>query len=209
MEPPTSSLSQANIEYQLRNIQRYNPDVQFVDPEHFEIAIDPTTWTEFETKERRRIIEFTAVFDFKPTFIPQVIVHWRPIDPSQYQSSRPNSHSISVILDEGRAVLTSVDIISSAETFFATRFCTGEKNRIRRGFESSGPNTLHKGGSELYSCIQGFNNPKPRNIDKSVKVFPAVVFRSLIEKICSNYVSTTSSSISLTPDCYCGHAVQE
>ncbi|BEJ14446.1 hypothetical protein CspHIS471_0402130 [Cutaneotrichosporon sp. HIS471] len=206
MIPPPAEMSVEEIRRQLQGIKRSAPDIQFVNPEHLQHAMDPASWSSEEIKANRRIIEFTAIPSLKQvgpqSHAPQVRIQWRSIESRQFQGNGTDIYTISVILFESKALITSVDIISSAECFFRAQFCTMEKNRIRRGFESSGPRTLHKGVGGLYNIVQGFSNPKPRNIDKSVKVFPASCFRTLIEKICSNYIVTLDSRWDSGPTTY-------
>ena len=71
-------------------------------------------------------------------------------------------------------------------------FSVEEKNRIRRNLESLGPTTVSKakGGFEgFFQRIMDFPPPKPRNIEKDVKVFPWSLLREAIDKVISKYVS--------------------
>ncbi|BEI83626.1 hypothetical protein CcaverHIS002_0402300 [Cutaneotrichosporon cavernicola] len=202
MVVPDVPLSRAEMERQLQLLKRYIPNIVFHQPENFQLALNPASWSPQETQARRRIIQFTAVRSFIEqdpqahvisALVPQVAINWSAISQQEWQGNRGDTFAMSVMLFEGKALITSVDIIGSAECFFGTHFCTNEKNRIRRGFESSGPNTLHKDDGAMYSLLRSLVNPKPRNIDKSVKVFLATSFRTLIDKICSNYIVTVDS----------------
>ena len=87
---------------------------------------------------------------------------------------------------------TSVDVIYLLERLVGGPFTVEEKNRIRRNLEGLKPTTVSKtrGGFEMFfQRIMDFPPPKPRNIEKDVKVFPWTVLALAIEKIVSKYVS--------------------
>lgn len=106
----------------------------------------------------------------------------------------PNMIVISCLYHEARqeCFFTSVDVIYLLECLMATRYTTEEKNRIRRNLESFKPTTLQKNEGqwqEFYAHIMNYPNPKPRNIDKGLKVFPWIHLEPALKKIFSNYVS--------------------
>jgi hypothetical protein len=47
---------------------------------------------------------------------------------------------------------------------------------------------------EFFKVIMGFPNPKPRNIEKDVKVFPWKILAHALKKIISKYVSIYSTA---------------
>ncbi|KAJ7647477.1 hypothetical protein FB45DRAFT_893553 [Roridomyces roridus] len=74
-------------------------------------------------------------------------------------------------------------------------FPVEEKNRIRRNLEGLRPTTVskHKSGSELFfQQIMDFPDPKPRNIEKDLKVFEWTLLGQALDKIMSKYVSLLS-----------------
>ncbi|KAI0376316.1 hypothetical protein F5Y04DRAFT_213525 [Hypomontagnella monticulosa] len=148
-------------------------------------------WTQEEWDNRRRIVLFnkkqtgsTLSTSFKP-----VTVNERP----------PNSICISCIYwaEKDECFVTSVDTISLLEQLVAApgRFTVEEKNRIRRNLEGFRPLTVSKAkadSEEFFKVIMGFPAPKPRNIEKDVKVFPWKILDSALKKIISKYVSWRS-----------------
>jgi hypothetical protein len=148
------------------------------------------SWTTEECDNRRRIVLFrkhqqgaTLTATFKP-----VSVNERP----------PNSICISCIYwaEKGDCYVTSVDTIHLLEQLVAApaRFTVEEKNRIRRNLEGFRPLTVSKAkpdSEEFFKIIMGFPNPKPRNIEKDVKVFPWKILAQALKKIISKYVSNT------------------
>lgn len=87
---------------------------------------------------------------------------------------------------------TSVDVIYLLERLVDDTFQVEEKNRIRRNLEGLRPKTIskHKAGSEVFfQRIMDFPAPKPRNIEKDVKVFDWDLLLQALHKIISKYVS--------------------
>lgn len=88
--------------------------------------------------------------------------------------------------------VTSVDAIYLLEALVGTRFTVEEKNRIRRNLEGFRPITVSKakpGSEDFFKLIMNFPNPKPRNIEKDVKVFPWEILGPALKKIIGKYVS--------------------
>ncbi|KZP34295.1 hypothetical protein FIBSPDRAFT_691233, partial [Athelia psychrophila] len=89
--------------------------------------------------------------------------------------------------------VTSVDIIYLLERLVDESFQVEEKNRIRRNLEGLRPKTIskHKPGSEdFFQRIMDFPAPKPRNIEKDVKVFDWDLLPQALHKIISKYVGS-------------------
>jgi hypothetical protein len=145
-------------------------------------------WTEEEFESRRRLVHFRrsqSGSTITTTFTP-VSVDDRP----------PNSVCISCIYWEEKqeCFVTSVDTIYLLEQLVAARFTVEEKNRIRRNLEGFRPLTVSKGKSdseEFFKVIMAFPAPKPRNIEKDVKVFHWKDLASALKKIIGKYVSIT------------------
>ena len=143
-------------------------------------------WTNDERLARRRLVQFTRS-QHKST----INADFAPVAPEDRQ---PNSICISCIWWEERqeCFATSVDTIQLLEQLVALRFTVEEKNRIRRNLEGFHPETVSKGkadSEEFFKVIMGFPNPKPRNIEKDVKVFPWKILDHALKKIISKYVS--------------------
>ncbi|KAI1078016.1 hypothetical protein F5B20DRAFT_250425 [Whalleya microplaca] len=153
-----------------------------------------SNWTQEEWDNRRRIVMFnkkqqgsTLSTTFKPISVTE-----RP----------PNSICISCIYwaEKKECYVTSVDTISLLEQLVVApaRFTVEEKNRIRRNLEGFRPLTVSKAKSdseEFFKIIMGFPNPKPRNIEKDVKVFPWKILASALKKIISKYSASPTSTL--------------
>jgi len=144
-------------------------------------------WSDEEFESRRRLVHFRrsqSGSTITTTFQP-VSVDDRP----------PNSVCISCIYWEEKqeCYVTSVDTIYLLEQLVAARFTVEEKNRIRRNLEGFRPLTVSKGKSdseEFFKVIMAFPAPKPRNIEKDVKVFHWKDLASALKKIIGKYVSS-------------------
>ena len=89
--------------------------------------------------------------------------------------------------------MTSVDAIYLLEALVGGRFSVEEKNRIRRNLERCKPDTMSKTKDEtrdFFSLIMGFPKPKPRNIEKDVKVFRWSDLPGALAKSISKYSIT-------------------
>ncbi|KAK4121496.1 hypothetical protein N657DRAFT_682587 [Parathielavia appendiculata] len=154
-------------------------------------------WTQEEWENKRRLVLFkkqqagsTLTVSFKPVSVAE-----RP----------PHSICISCIWwqEKQACYVTSVDTIHLLEQLLAApnRFGVDEKNRIRRNLEGFRPATVSKSRSEseeFFKVIMGFGNPKPRNIEKDVKVFQWKDLGSALYKIISKYSASTTTTL-MTP----------
>lgn len=105
--------------------------------------------------------------------------------------------------DKKEAFMTSVDTIFLLERIIGSRFTVEEKNRIRRNLEGFHPLTVSKAKCEsFFTLIMRFPPPKPRNIEKDIKVFPWRIISLALKKIVGKYVSLTPplSSSARAPD---------
>ena len=144
-------------------------------------------WTPEEWSQKRRIVQF-----WRSQSGNTIHTNFEPMKPEE---RGPNSICISCILWEERreCFVTSVDTIYLLEALIANHFGVEEKNRIRRNLEGYRPMTVSKGKPEsekFFKVIMGFPTPKPRNIEKDVKVFPWKILATALKKIVGKYVRT-------------------
>ncbi|KAI9348354.1 hypothetical protein BD770DRAFT_288470, partial [Pilaira anomala] len=86
--------------------------------------------------------------------------------------------------------ITSVDCIYLLEGLIGVQFTVEEKNRIRRNLEGFRPLTVSKCKPEcadFFKLIMSFPHPKPRNIEKDVKVFSWKTLPNALRKIIRKY----------------------
>ncbi|KAK4048974.1 hypothetical protein OIO90_005609 [Microbotryomycetes sp. JL221] len=144
-------------------------------------------WSNEEWTNRRRLIQFWRQQEGNV-----INASFRPISQSDYV---PNTIVVSCIFrDEwNECFVTSVDTIYLLEALVGVRFSVEEKNRIRRNLEGFKPMTVSKTKADsepFFKLIMGFPNPKPRNIEKDVKVFQWKVLAGALEKIIGKYSAT-------------------
>ena len=154
-------------------------------------------WTPEELDVKRRLVQF-----WRSQNGSTINTSFKPVAPEDRQ---PNSICISCIYWESKkeCYVTSVDTIYLLESLVAVRFTVEEKNRIRRNLEGFRPMTVSKGkadSEEFFKLIMGFPHPKPRNIEKDVKVFPWKILAHALKKIIGKYVSGLQSDFAMQPE---------
>lgn len=161
-------------------------------------------WTQEEWDNRRRIVLFK-----KSQQGSQLQTSFRPV---AVDERPPNSTCISCIwwAEKQECFVTSVDTIYLLEQLVASpaRFTVEEKNRIRRNLEGFHPLTVSKTKSEsaeFFKVIMAFGNPKPRNIEKDVKVFPWKILGQALKKIISKYSASPSTTMAAPPSHHQSH----
>ncbi|EEP81619.1 hypothetical protein UREG_06484 [Uncinocarpus reesii 1704] len=148
-------------------------------------------WTKDEQDVQRRLVQFT-----RHQTGSTIHADFKPVAPADRV---PNSICISCIYWAGKkeCFVTSVDTIYLLESLVGVRFTVEEKNRIRRNLEGFRPMTVSKAKPEsedFFKVIMGFPNPKPRNIEKDVKVFPWRILAHALKKIIGKYSASYSST---------------
>lgn len=146
-------------------------------------------WTTEERAAKRRLVRFRGKQDDST-----IETYFKTVKPDERPTSQhPRERRVSCIYWEERDeyFVTSVDTIALLETLVGSRFQVQEKNRIRRNLEQYQPLTIAKGKPEtesFFKVIMGLPNPKPRNIEKDVKVFPWPILGQALSKVISKYV---------------------
>ncbi|KAF9377174.1 hypothetical protein CPB97_010371, partial [Podila verticillata] len=156
-------------------------------------------WSGEEWESHRRLVQFWRRQDGN-----EIHCNFAPVSPAERQ---PNSIVVSCIYwaEKNDCFLTSVDCIYLLESLIAVRFTVEEKNRIRRNLEGFRPITVSKckpESAEFFKLIMSFPNPKPRNIEKDVKVFPWKVLPYALKKIIGKYTASYSSTASIQTDAF-------
>lgn len=161
-------------------------------------------WTAEERDCRRRLVEFK-----RNQSNCTINAEFAPVTPQDRVSG---SICISCIWwkEKNEFFVTSVDTIYLLEALVGVRFTVEEKNRIRRNLEGFRPMTVSKAktdSEDFFKVIMGFPHPKPRNIEKDVKVFPWKILSTALKKIISKYSASYSSTAAaiLTPSGNCIH----
>ncbi|CAM0139025.1 unnamed protein product [Umbelopsis sp. WA50703] len=148
-------------------------------------------WTAEEWNARRRLVQFWRRQDGN-----EIHCDFQAV---QQADRQPNSIVVSCIFWQERndCFITSVDCIYLLESLIGVRFTVEEKNRIRRNLEGFRPLTVSKckpDSADFFKLIMSFPNPKPRNIEKDVKVFPWKTLPYALKKIIGKYTASYSST---------------
>ncbi|KAJ9318351.1 hypothetical protein DTO271D3_1608 [Paecilomyces variotii] len=157
-------------------------------------------WTGEEKEAKRRLVQFTRMQSGST-----IQADFQPVSP---EDRTPNSICISCIYWDGKkeCFVTSVDTIYLLESLVGVRFTVEEKNRIRRNLEGFRPLTVSKAkpdSEDFFKVIMGFPAPKPRNIEKDVKVFPWKILSHALKKIIGKYSASYSSTAGALPTPIC------
>ncbi|ORE01283.1 hypothetical protein BCV72DRAFT_310172 [Rhizopus microsporus var. microsporus] len=92
---------------------------------------------------------------------------------------------------------TSADLIALIESLLGTNFNVDEKNRVRRNLEGLRPVTIGKDKPEsanFFKLIMSYPDPKPRNIERDLKVFSWRSLPFALKKIISKYSTHSLAS---------------
>lgn len=193
----TSTLQQASG---LGHVQAFNPYAIYPSKATLKLNGDLDAMTENWTKEerdaKRRLVQFNRMQSGST-----IHADFRPVAP---EDRAPNSICISCIHWDGKdeCFVTSVDTIYLLESLVGVRFTVEEKNRIRRNLEGFRPLTVSKAkldSEDFFKVIMGFPAPKPRNIEKDVKVFPWKILGHALKKIIGKYSASYSSTAGALP----------
>lgn len=167
-------------------------------------------WSDEEFELKRRLVHFQ-----RSQSGCTITTTFQPVSADERPS---NSVCISCIYwqDKQECFVTSVDTIYLLEQLVAVKFTVEEKNRIRRNLEGFRPVTVSKGkpeSSDFFAVIMAFGTPKPRNIEKDVKVFHWKDLSQALKKIISKYSASPSSTLPpapalLTPVSSTGYATE-
>ncbi|CAO1617142.1 unnamed protein product [Sympodiomycopsis kandeliae] len=148
-------------------------------------------WTREEFKLKRRIVKFD-----RQQIGNIVRIRGRTIHPSQYQAG---GIVVSCIFHEemNECFMTSVDALSLLESLIGSHFTIEEKNRIRRNLEGYHPLTISKNKEEtqkFFALIMSFPEPRPRNIEKDIKIFSWKILQDALAKTMAKFSFLPSPS---------------
>lgn len=145
-------------------------------------------WTPAEIDARRRVVVFAHRLE--PTL---QIPSFRPLAAGEDPS---NSLCVSCIYWAARGdwFITGLEVVTLLERLLAApmRFCMEEKNQLRRILDSFGPLDVKREDPDtegFFRLIMAFPDPKPRNIEATVRVFPWSVLARMLQSIIGGCVS--------------------
>lgn len=155
-----------------------------------EVSKMQQNWLIEEDEEERRLVRLIVDREGHATF--KILAE--ALSPRSYSSS-DSSLVISCIKwrEKNTFVVTSVDVILVLEYLVGEHFPIEEKSRIRRNLQFLKPYTVTKSSKEssrLFSTLMSMENPRPRNIEKGLKVFEWTDLFVAVNRVLSKYSAT-------------------
>ena len=144
-----------------------------------------------EKRRRRRLIKFFCERKENTIHISPT-----PIREDHPEEHKPPGVIISCIWREDvrETCFTSCDLIRLLEYLVQDHFHADERSRVRRNVEHLRPITVSKTRmSKLFSTIMNLPSPKPRNIEKDVKIFKWERLVESLNSAISKYVRQTTN----------------
>ncbi|KAL8950179.1 MAG: hypothetical protein Q9222_003772 [Ikaeria aurantiellina] len=148
-------------------------------------------WTAEERSTKRRLVRF-----WRTQTGNTISTNFEPMVP---ENNLPKCICVSAIWweERGECYITSVDTIFLLESLVDIKFDVREKNRIRRNVECYRPVTVAKEIEEtesFFRVVMGFPAPKPRHIEKAIKVFQWKVLGEMLQRIIGKYSADYQSN---------------
>ncbi|KAF7727582.1 hypothetical protein EC973_007343 [Apophysomyces ossiformis] len=190
------NLRKSNVHVPTTSVSNYQPYPGLVSRANLKIIGDLDSmakdWSPEEWVARRRLVQFHRELSGN-----EVRCTFHPI--AQEEQLTSNDIVVSCIYWEERndCYITSVDCIQLLERLMDIRFNVEEKNRVRRNLEGFRPLTVSKcksDSADFFKTVMSFPNPKPRNIEKDIKVFPWRTLPYALKKIVTKYTASCYSS---------------
>lgn len=148
-------------------------------------------WAAEEWEQRRRLVQF-----WREPNGNEIRCTFNPVAQGERITTNSDHIVVSCIYwaERNDCFITSVDCIHLLESLMDIRFSVEEKNRVRRNLEGFRPLTVSKckaDSADFFKLIMSFPNPKPRNIEKDVKVFPWKTLPYALKKIVTKYTASS------------------
>lgn len=133
-------------------------------------------WSEDEKEESRRVVLFTV----ETRDDGALLVRCQPVPMAHEYSRNEGDILVSCLYWEevGQYYISSVDLVYLLERIINITLSSEIKNRLRRNLEKFQPITLSKSPKQgrpqydMFLRIMAFGEPRPRNIEKDIKIFP-------------------------------------
>lgn len=190
--------SRLSSEYIRENLDAINTPVRVeLDPSFNDM---PAAWSEKELLHERRLVRMVVDREGCNVFR----IKCEAVAPD-YGVLDLEALVISCIrwAEKDTYVLTSVDLLHVLEHLVGETFSTQEKSRIRRNLQFLRPITVNRTSSaRLFNAVMAMDNPRPRNIEKDLKVFRWLSMYVALTKVLSKYSvnpAGTAESLLLAP----------
>ncbi|KAI8647128.1 hypothetical protein BD408DRAFT_358767 [Parasitella parasitica] len=196
--PAAYGYGKSSIHVPSTSVANYQPYPGLVSRANLKIMGDldsmAKNWAADEWEHRRRLVQF-----WREQNGNEIRCTFDPVAQGERITTNSGHIVVSCIYwaERNDCFITSVDCIHLLESLMDIRFSVEEKNRVRRNLEGFRPLTVSKCKAEsadFFKLIMGFPNPKPRNIEKDVKVFPWKTLPYALKKIVTKYTASSYNS---------------
>jgi hypothetical protein len=187
--------SKSSVHVPSTSVANYQPYPGLVSRANLKIMGDldsmAKNWAPEEWEHRRRLVQF-----WREQNGNEIRCTFDPVAQGERITNNSGHIVVSCIYwaERNDCFITSVDCIHLLESLMDIRFSVEEKNRVRRNLEGFRPLTVSKCKAEsadFFKLIMSFPNPKPRNIEKDVKVFPWKTLPYALKKIVTKYTASS------------------
>lgn len=187
LEPELALLRTSTLlsEYIRKHLDIINTPVQLkVSPS---VKKETADWTPEETVAGRRLVKLVVTRESYAKFH----VEAQSVSQSAYTAGS-GTPVISCIHweEKNQYVVTSVDVITVLEHLVGKLFSIEEKSRIRRNLQFLKPATITRSNADskrMFNKIMAMESPRPRNIEKDIKVFDWSELFVAVQKVLSKY----------------------
>ncbi|GAN03528.1 developmental regulator medusa [Mucor ambiguus] len=196
--PSAYGYGKSSVHVPSTSVANYQPYPGLVSRANLKIMGDldsmAKNWAADEWEHRRRLVQF-----WREQNGNEIRCTFDPVAQGERITANSGHIVVSCIYwaERNDCFITSVDCIHLLESLMDIRFSVEEKNRVRRNLEGFRPLTVSKCKAEsadFFKLIMGFPNPKPRNIEKDVKVFPWKTLPYALKKIVTKYTASSYNS---------------
>lgn len=188
--PALIRTSRLSSDYIKKNLDTINVPIRLLVEECFHKMT--LNWTRQEKAAERRIVLLQISREDLSTFrIKCSPVAQGPVEPDE----SPTVISCIRWEENGSYVVTSVDVLLILEALVGEQFSVEEKSRIRRNLQFLKPDTVTRASNDrLFNSIMAMENPRPRNIEKDLKVFKWENLTDAVNKVLSKYSANPAAS---------------
>lgn len=192
----------------LRRLQEADSGIDF-EPVSLIVATEPSladlgNLSKEEERAGRRLVAFD-----RKVVGDNVHLSFRRVSPEEYTDQlfviSCIYHKVTVVVDKKETVTrerwcTSVDILKLVEFIADGKSTCDERSRIRRNLEFINPTTVSRAAlPQFFQLLMDFPMPKPRGIEKDIKVFPWDSLEAGLKKVMEKYVCSNLLPSSRTP----------
>lgn len=202
------------------SLTKYEPYPSLSKAVEFEVVGDYESigrnWCQQEIERGRRLVRFTHT---TANSLRKIRCSFEILPPINDPETNGNEGVIISFIhwaQRDEIYVTSVDIIYLLEHMLQVTFSIEQKNRVRRNLEGFHPLTASKcrpESSEFFKVIMSFGYPRPRHIEKDIKIFEWHCIPFALKKIIVKYSSLTHRNQAMlrslpTPSTYSPHEVR-